>query len=228
MGKTAFSDKGSRQLSDRHREFVDQYLIDLDGKKAAIRAGYKPSAAAAMAVRLLNRKDVKAALGKESKQHHEENYLTADNIILQLAYITTRDIREFVDEHGEMIPLNKLHDRAAACVDGFDQEITIYTDENGTTKTVKNKVKLVSKATAIDMAMRYRGLFAPTETKNENVNTIQFDFNKLFSPPDLANDPVEEAMKALEDKGTKTVVIEASKVTETPIKKPTKKTKNAS
>lgn len=228
MGKTAFCDKGSRQLSDRHREFVDQYLIDLDGKKAAIRAGYKPSAAAAMAVRLLNRKDIKAALGKESKQHHDENYLTADNIILQLAYITTRDIREFVDEHGEMIPLNKLHDRAAACVDGFDQEITIYTDEHGTTKTVKNKVKLVSKATAIDMAMRYRGLFAPTETKNENTTVVQFDYNKLFMPPDMSDDPVEAAMKALEDKASKPVVIEATKAETEPVKKPTKKSKNVS
>ncbi len=122
-----------------------------------------------------------------------------------------------------MLPLHKLSDRAANCVDGFDQEITTYTDENGTTTTVKNKVKLVSKATAIDMAMRYRGLFAPTETKNENVNTIQFDFNKLFSPPDLANDPVEEAMRALEDKITKPVVIEAT--TAVPTKKPTKKAK---
>ena len=224
MPSTPYSTRGSKQLTDKERLFVDQYLIDLDVRKAAIRSGYKPNSAATTGNQIMKKPHVKAAIGKLLLEAHNENLLSQEEVLLQLCYVTTRDIREFVDENGEAIPLSKLGDRAANCVDGFEQEITIYTDDKSTTKVIKNKVKLVSKATAIDMAMRYRGLFAPTETKNENVNTIQFDFNKLFSPPDLANDPVEEAMKALEDKSTKPIVIEASKV-EQPTKKPTKKVK---
>lgn len=222
MPSTPYSTRGSKQLTDKERLFVDQYVIDLDVRKAAIRSGYKPNSAATTGNQIMKKPHVKAAIGKILLELHVELDLTQKDILEQLYYVTTRDIREFVDENGKALPLHKLQDRAANCIDGFEQEITTYTDENGTTETIKNKVKLVSKATAIDMAMRYRGLFAPTESKNENVTTVQFDFAKLMNPPDMLDDPVEAAMKALEDKSSAPVIIEASKV-EVPIKKTTTK-----
>lgn len=226
MASTAYKERGSRQLSDKQRLFVDYYLIDLDATKAAIKCGYKPSGASVQGNKLLNNPAVAAEIGKQCRLIHENLELTQEEILKQLYYVTTRDIREYVDSDGIMLPLNKLSDRAALAVDGFDQEITDYYDADGNcTRTTKNKLKLVSKATAIDMAMRYRGLFAPTETKNENTTTVQFDYNKLFMPPDMSDDPVEAAMKALEDKSTKPIVIEASKAETEPTKKTTKKAK---
>lgn len=55
----------SKQLSDRQERFVLEYLVDLNGAQAAIRAGYSEKGAKANACRLLTYDSVKQALSKE-------------------------------------------------------------------------------------------------------------------------------------------------------------------
>ena len=43
-----------RQLSEQRQRFVDEYLIDLNGTQAAIRAGYSVKTAQEQASRLLS------------------------------------------------------------------------------------------------------------------------------------------------------------------------------
>lgn len=50
----------ARPLSDQQRLFVHEYMIDLNGTKAAIRAGYAEKTAAARASRLLRTPKIKA------------------------------------------------------------------------------------------------------------------------------------------------------------------------
>lgn len=49
-------------LNEKQRRFVDEYLIDMNGKQAAIRAGYSTATAEVQASRLLSQDKVKAAL----------------------------------------------------------------------------------------------------------------------------------------------------------------------
>lgn len=56
-------------LTPKQQRFVDEYLIDLNGKRAAIRCGYKPSRAERTACELLATRKVSevVALGREKK-----------------------------------------------------------------------------------------------------------------------------------------------------------------
>ena len=49
-------------LSERERMFVEEYTKDLNGKAAAIRAGYSPKSAAPIASTLLNKVAVSQAI----------------------------------------------------------------------------------------------------------------------------------------------------------------------
>lgn len=210
--QTEYRQHGSKQLTNKERLFVDYYLSDgMDQTSAAIKAGYSAKTAHAIGNQLMRRPHIRAEIGKQCKQLHDEIELTTEEVLKQLYYIVTRDVREFVDSEGVMLPLNKLGDRAAQAVDGFDQEITEYTDlETGQKRrTIKNKLKLVGKAGAIEMAMKYQGLF---KTDNEQKqNHVTLDFSKLFQPHREENDPVVKAMENLEESAKNKVVIEVAK-----------------
>ena len=53
-------DRSGSSLTPRQARFVKEYLVDLNGTQAAIRAGYSASGADVQAVRLLGNARVKA------------------------------------------------------------------------------------------------------------------------------------------------------------------------
>lgn len=55
-------------LNPKHRKFVDEFLIDLHGTHAAIRAGYPKGRARITASELLRREDVAAALAEKQAE----------------------------------------------------------------------------------------------------------------------------------------------------------------
>lgn len=56
------------KLTPKHRKFVDEFLIDLNGSQAAIRTGYAKAGARVRASELLAREDVKAALAEKQAE----------------------------------------------------------------------------------------------------------------------------------------------------------------
>lgn len=88
-----------RPLSDQEQEFVNQLLIDFNGKQAAIRAKYSPRTATQQASRLLTKANVIAALADARKRQQERTEITADRVLREAWLITTADARELVDLH---------------------------------------------------------------------------------------------------------------------------------
>ena len=76
-------------LTPRQQRFVDEYLVDLNGTQAAIRAGYSVSGARAHACKLLTNANIQAAISVAMSQRKERTELTADEVI--------RDLREVRD-----------------------------------------------------------------------------------------------------------------------------------
>lgn len=76
-------------LTPRQQRFVDEYLVDLNGTQAAIRAGYSVSGARAHACKLLTNANIQAAISAAQAARQERTELTADEVI--------RDLREVRD-----------------------------------------------------------------------------------------------------------------------------------
>lgn len=103
----------------RHHVFVLEYLIDLDGKAAAIRAGYKPRCARAQASRLLRRPDIAAALHREMILLAQRTGITVQRVLEEYARIAFADMRLVADwGPGGYVakPASELSDEAAAMI----------------------------------------------------------------------------------------------------------------
>ena len=91
------------RLNPRQGLFVEHYLIDLNGKAAAMRAGYTPAAATVRAAKLLRqpavRQQIAAAMAARAAraQTYVEGGITAERVIAEYACIAFADWRHFAD-----------------------------------------------------------------------------------------------------------------------------------
>ena len=75
------------QLTARQARFVNEYLIDLNGTQAVIRAGYRTRSPEVHASRLLTRPLVAKAITAAQAARAKRTEITADRVIHELARI---------------------------------------------------------------------------------------------------------------------------------------------
>ena len=68
-------------LTEKQRRFCSEYPIDLNGTRAAIRAGYSPNGAEVTGHRLLRNTKVAAQIDKALQERVERTELSADEVI---------------------------------------------------------------------------------------------------------------------------------------------------
>lgn len=95
-------------LSPKERAFVREYLLDENGKQAAIRAGYAPNSAEVQASRLLSKDKVWAAVEAGLKKLEERTLVTKAYVINGFKEVHQRCVQhqpvmEFDHEAKEMV-----------------------------------------------------------------------------------------------------------------------------
>ncbi len=186
------------KLTDKRWRFVMEYVIDSNGTRAAIAAGYSKGRADVTACELLKDYNVKAMIGKLMGEQAVKFEVQRDEILMHLVSCCTRDGKDFVDEDGHLLinNINDLPDAVTNAIDGIKERKRVYTDKDGGVEvTYEYELKLVSKAAALRMAMEHKGLFAATLTEHR----VQFPWDQLQGPPD-AHDPIEAKILDVESK----------------------------
>ena len=92
-------------LTAKQQVFVDEYLIDLNATKAAIRAGYSKKTANEQASRLLTVPSVKQAIAEAIAKRSERTKIDADWVLTRLAAEATADIADLYDDKGALLPV---------------------------------------------------------------------------------------------------------------------------
>lgn len=152
--------------------FVDQYLIDLNARQAAIRAGYAESNANQTGMRLLKKPDVKALIGERMKARAERTEIDQDRVLKEIARVAFSDIRKTMTwgpDGVKLIESSELTDDQAAGV----AEVAETTSTNGGSL----KLRKHDKMKALELLGRHLGLFVdkvehtgkdggPIETRN--------------------------------------------------------------
>lgn len=82
-------------LAPRQARFVEEYLLDLNGKQAAIRAGYSPNSAEVEASRLLSTAKVADAVARAKADRSARTGISADRVLEELARIAFSDMGQF-------------------------------------------------------------------------------------------------------------------------------------
>jgi phage terminase small subunit len=78
------------KLTPRQQRFIAEYVKDLNGTQAAIRAGYAAKHASAQSYQLLQKTTVQDAIAKFSRQHMLRAGITAQDVIAGLHEEATR------------------------------------------------------------------------------------------------------------------------------------------
>ena len=94
-------------LTPRKRQFVQEYLIDLNGTQAAIRAGYSPKGARVQAVRLLADANVKALITKASNKRTSKTEIDAEWLLRDLAQQAQADVADLYTTDGAIKPVSE-------------------------------------------------------------------------------------------------------------------------
>lgn len=181
------------KLTVSEQKFVMELLAAGDWNiSAAVRKAYpRVKNPSQYGQKLMERPRIKAILGKIVNDDMERLELKREDVLLQLWYCLTRSATDFIDEDGSLRDIHDMGHRAQGCIDGIDIDEFIDNETGEITKR-KTKLRLVPKASAIDMAMKHLGLNAP-EQHEHVIGSVQQALDRLSAPP-----PIDEAEVLLE------------------------------
>lgn len=131
-------------MTPRQQFFVLEYLIDLDAKHAAIRAGYSPRNGQAHASRLLRRPEIANAIREAMAERARRTGITEERVLEEYARIAFANMRLIADWGPEGIWLkqsSELPDETAAAI-AFIADLTGQSKRGLTVKTFDKRKAL--------------------------------------------------------------------------------------
>lgn len=154
-------------LRPQQQRFVDEYLIDLNARQAAIRAGYSEKTAQVQSSRLLTNVKVQAAIQASMNERQVRTHITQDRALQELARIGLSDVRKLFTEGGQLRDIKSLDDETAAAI----ASIKVVTrpgaevDENGNREVeYVHEVKLWDKNSALEKIAKHLGMMVERHT----------------------------------------------------------------
>jgi phage terminase small subunit len=146
-------------LTDKQAKFCVEYLIDLNGTQAAIRAGYSENTARAIASENLSKPDIVEELNRLRGEIAKTTKITPERILQEYARIGFSDVRKTLGANGELKNPQDWDDDTAASIAGV--EVVTRTSGYGDDAAVEyvHKIKTWDKKAALDSMAKHLGMF---------------------------------------------------------------------
>ena len=164
--------------------FCDEYLVDLNASKAALRAGYSPLAVRTIASKLLSKANISSEIRKKINERAARTRVTADRVLLEIALIGLFDLRDVFNEDGRLKRVVDMSEDTTRSLAGIDVMQRVVKDDEGKYIERVIKVKTRDKIRALELMGKHLGMFR--------------DIGDEL--PDLAGMIVEAQQRALEYK----------------------------
>jgi len=178
-------------LNTKQQRFVEEYLVDLNGTQAAIRAGYAPKAAYSQACRLLKHDEVQVLVTAGRKQMADATGITVEKVLerwWQLATANPAEVSQF---------------RRCACryCHGFDNEYHWVDEAEFRKAVVENPDKVFDDFGGYGFKRLARPAADCTKCEGEGVQEVWFADTRDLSPKAaLLFDGVKQTVNGLEIK----------------------------
>lgn len=97
----------ANKLTDKQERFCREYIIDLNGAQAAIRAGYAEDSARVTASRLLSNDNLTDRIAELKAQRSEKLSIDASYVLQRHVEIDQMDVLDILDDDGSMRPVRE-------------------------------------------------------------------------------------------------------------------------
>jgi phage terminase small subunit len=141
-------------LTEKQERFCREYLIDLNGSAAAIRAGYSQNGASVQATRLLGIAKVKAKITELLAESKKRVDLRLDDVLRELKKIVFArmdDIASWSRNSVSLVPSARLDPEVLSVIESLSES----TNKDGTPQL---RVKLHSKLRACELILKFHEL----------------------------------------------------------------------
>lgn len=147
-------------LNDRQSKFVDEYLIDLNAAKAAVRAGYSERSARSIGQENLTKPDIQAAIQEKLAARSKRTEISQDRVLLEIARLAFNDPRRAYDENGNLLPVKDWPDEVAAAIKSVKVTEIKEEDKDGNMIVIgtTNEVSFWDKGKQLELAARHLGM----------------------------------------------------------------------
>ncbi len=111
---------GPVALSPKQERFIEEYLLDLNAKQAAIRAGYAPGSAEVQGSRLLRIDKVRHIIDERKSARAEKFSISAERVLGELKLLATCDIGGAFNTDGSLKPLHEIPEEVRRAISGVE------------------------------------------------------------------------------------------------------------
>lgn len=175
------------ELNQRQEMFCREYIKDLNGTQAAIRAGYSPRTADRMAYELLKKPEIQAFVLQSKAERVEEVKVDANYVLKRLIEIDEMDVADILDDGGDFLPIRKWPKTWRTTLSGLDIAII----NSGDTEAIIKKIKWPDKVKNLELLGKHIGVGAFTEKVDHTSS------DGSMSPAKPTRAEILEAQKAI-------------------------------
>ncbi len=153
---------GEVKLTAKQLKFCNEYLVDLDGAKAAVRCGYSKNAAKQIASENLTKPYLQQKIADLQLQLRLKTRITPEMVIEEYAKVGFSDVRAFIGNGNGVINIKTLDNSITASLSSV--KTTVKADGS-----VVTDVRLHDKVKALDSIGKHLGIFREDNTQKSIV-----------------------------------------------------------
>jgi phage terminase small subunit len=157
------------RLNRRQQLFVQEYLVDLNAKRAATAVGYSEKTADSIGRENLRKPQIKAAIDTEIAKRKARISFTADQVMEELARIGFSDMKDFIEIDGggaiRAFPLDGLAEGKSRIIKKVKEKRVIRTTKGTESNPDGDQIldstyefELCDKVKSLELLARHLGL----------------------------------------------------------------------
>lgn len=132
----------ARKLTAKQEQFCKEYLIDLNGTQAAIRAGYSKDTAKEIASENLTKPNISECIEKLMADRSKRTEITADRVLEEIAKMAFFNVQDVQDDEGKTRPFNEWSRDDLACIQEISQDKFKVSDKKPNLELLGRHLKL--------------------------------------------------------------------------------------
>lgn len=173
-------------LTAKQAAFVDEYLIDLNGTQAAIRAGYSELAAKQIASENLTKPNIAKAIAIARKERADRTKMTADEVVAELSKIARfniKDITRVTSDGDGYVDLSLLTPEQGAALSSITVEDYVEGRGEDARSVKKVRVTAFDKNSSLLSLLKHHGVDGKTKLEHSGPDGKPISLEVTFVEP---------------------------------------------